>query len=243
MFSGLIRNQSLAEPVQATTLGFAGIPFWASCLVVLPVFAQAPWVRAQPFTAALFGFVLLSVGLLSHWLAPPKGKDLGALLVGFSGSWLAGSLYWGWLSSHPLLHLPVEAFALPLALTGLNTRWRLGCAFYLASLLGTGFTDLAMALTNVMPLWPSVVTATPAEAALLLQEAATRVMRPESFLVISAAGVLILCLVRDCRIRSLNATRWSTSWSVAASVLFTTLLIDGLFMTLSLLAPELSGLI
>ena len=243
MFSGLIRNQSLAEPVQATTLGFAGIPFWASCLVVLPVFAQAPWVRAQPFTAALFGFVLLSVGLLSHWLAPPKGKDLGALLVGFSGSWLAGSLFWGWLSSHPLLHLPVEAFALPLALTGLNTRWRLGCAFYLASLLGTGFTDLAMALTNVMPLWPSVVTATPAEAALLLQEAATRVMRPESFLVISAAGVLILRLVRDCRIRSLNATRWSTSWSVAASVLFTTLLIDGLFMTLSLLAPELSGLI
>ena len=243
MFSGLIRNQSLAEPVQATTLGFAGIPFWASCLVVLPVFAQAPWVRAQPFTAAFFGFVLLSVGLLSHWLAPPKGKDLGALLVGFSGSWLAGSLFWGWLSSHPLLHLPVEAFALPLALTGINTRWRLGCAFYLASLLGTGFTDLAMALTNVMPLWPSVVTATPAEAALLLQEAATRVMRPESFLVISAAGVLILRLVRDCRIRSLNATRWSTSWSVAASVLFTTLLIDGLFMTLSLLAPELSGLI
>ncbi|QNI74614.1 DUF3120 domain-containing protein [Synechococcus sp. NOUM97013] len=243
MFSGLIRNQSLAEPVQTTTLGFAAIPFWASCLVVLPVFAQAPWVRAQPFSAALFGFVLLVAGLLSHWLAPTKGKDLGALLVGFSGSWLAGSLFWGWLSSHPLLHLPVEAFALPLALTGLNTRWRLGCAFYLASLLGTGFTDLAMALTNVMPLWPSVVTATPSEAALLLQEAAARVMRPESFLVISASAVLILRLVRDCRIRSLNATPWSTSWAVAASVLFTTLLIDGLFLTLSLLAPELSGLI
>ena len=243
MFSGLIRNQSLAEPVQATTLAPASIPFWASGLVVLPVFVQAPWVRAQPFTAALFGFVLLVAGLLSHWLAPTKGRDFGALLVGFSGSWLAGSLFWGWLSSHPVVHLPVEAFALPLALTGLNTRWRLGCSFYLASLLGTGFTDLAMALIDVMPLWPAVVAATPTEAALLLQEAATRVMRPESFLVISAAGLVILRLVRDCRNRSLTPSPWSTSWAVAASVLFTTLLIDGLFLSLSLLAPELSGLI
>ena len=243
MFSGLMRNQSLAEPVQATSLGFAGTPFWASCLVVLPVFAQAPWVRSQPFTASIFGFVLLTAGLLSSWLAPSKRKELGALLVGFSGSWLAGSLFWGWLSSHPVLHLPVEAFALPLALTGLKTRWRLGCAFYLASLLGTGFTDLAMAFTNVMPLWPLVVTATPSEAGLLLQEAATRVMRPESFLVITAAGLVILRLVRACRVRSLKPSPSSSSWAVAASVLATTLLIDGLFLTLSLLWPELSGLI
>jgi hypothetical protein len=33
------------------------------------------------------------------------------------------------------------------------------------------------------------------------------------------------------------------AWGVAAAVLFTTLLIDGLFLSLSLLAPELSGLV
>ena len=94
-----------------------------------------------------------------------------------------------------------------------------------------------------MPLWPLVVTATPSEAGLLLQEAATRVMRPESFLVITAAGLVILRLVRACRVRSLKPSPSSSSWAVAASVLTTTLLIDGLFLTLSLLWPELSGLI
>ena len=137
LFSGLIRNQALAEPVQPIALGRVGLPFWASMLVVLPVFVQAPWVREQPFSSCLFGFVLLSVGVITHSIAPSRWKDFGALLVGFSGSWLAGSLFWGWLACHPVLHLPVEAFALPLAITGLQTRWRLGCAFYLASLLGT----------------------------------------------------------------------------------------------------------
>ena len=243
MFSGLIRNQALAEPVQPSALGFVGWPFWASMLVVLPVFVQAPWVREQPFTSCVFGFVLLAVGVITHSMAPLKWKDLGALLVGFSGSWLAGSLFWGWLASHPLLHLPVEAFALPLAITGLQTRWRLGCAFYLASLVGTAFTDLAMALTGVMTLWPAVVGASTAEATVLLQDAAAFVLRPSSLLTVMAAGVIILQLVQYCRHQSSLSMATDKAWSVAAAVLFTTLLIDGLFLSLSLLAPELSGLV
>ncbi len=243
MFSGLIRNQALAEPVQPSALGFVGWPFWASMLVVLPVFVQAPWVREQPFTSCVFGFVLLAVGVITHSMAPLKWKDLGALLVGFSGSWLAGSLFWGWLASHPLLHLPVEAFALPLAITGLQTRWRLGCAFYLASLVGTAFTDLAMALTGVMTLWPAVVGASTAEATVLLQDAAAFVLRPSSLLTVMAAGVIILQLVQYCRHQSSLSLATDKAWSVAAAVLFTTLLIDGLFLSLSLLAPELSGLV
>ena len=78
----------------------------------------------------------------------------GALLVGFSGSWLAGSLFWGWCRLHPLWHLPIEAFALPLALAGLGGRWRWAGAFYLAALLGTAATDAVMALTGLMDLWP-----------------------------------------------------------------------------------------
>ena len=243
MFSGLIRNQALTQPVQPIALGMAGLPFWASMLVVLPVFVQAPWVRLQPFTSCLFGLVLLSVGVITNSIAPNKWKELGALLVGFSGSWLAGSLFWGWLASHPLLHLPVEAFALPLAITGLQTRWRLGCAFYLASLLGTAFTDLVMALTGVMALWPAVINASTAEATLLLQDAAAFVLRPSSLLTVTTAAAIILQLVLHCRQRSTLSAAPDRSWSVAAAVLFTTLLIDGLFLSLSLLAPELSGLV
>ena len=243
LFSGLIRNQALTEPVQPIALRMAGLPFWASMLVVLPVFVQAPWVREQPFTSCLFGFVLLSVGVITNSIAPNKWKEFGALLVGFSGSWLAGSLFWGWLAIHPLLHLPVEAFALPLAITGLRTRWRLGCSFYLASLLGTAFTDLAMALTGVMTLWPAVLGASAAEATGLLQDAAAFVLRPTSLLTVTAAGVMIVQLVQYCRYRSSLSAENNKSWAVAAAVLFTTLLIDGLFLSLSLLAPELSGLV
>ena len=243
LFSGLIRNQALAEPVQPIALGRVGLPFWASMLVVLPVFVQAPWVREQPFSSCLFGFVLLSVGVITHSIAPSRWKDFGALLVGFSGSWLAGSLFWGWLACHPVLHLPVEAFALPLAITGLQTRWRLGCAFYLASLLGTAFTDLAMALTGVMALWPAVIAASPAEASVLLQDAAALVLRPSSLLTVCAAGIIIFQLVQYCRSRSSLSVASDRGWAVAAAVLFTTLLIDGLFLSLSLLAPELSGLV
>ena len=243
MFSGLIRNQALSEQVQPIALGKAGLPFWASLLVVLPVFVQAPWVREQPFTSCLFGFVLLAVGVITHSIAPSRWKEFGALLVGFSGSWLAGSLFWGWLASHPLLHLPVEAFALPLAITGLQTRWRLGCAFYLASLVGTAFTDLAMALTGVMTLWPAVVGASTAEATVLLQDAAAFVLRPSSLLTVMAAGVIILQLVQYCRHQSSLSLATDKAWSGAAAMLFTTLLIDGLFLSLSLLAPELSGLV
>ncbi len=137
----------------------------------------------------------------------------------------------------------MEAFALPLAITGLQTRWRLGCAFYLASLVGTAFTDLAMALTGVMTLWPAVVGASTTEATVLLQDAAAFVLRPSSLLTVIAAGVIILQLVQYCRHRSSLSNTTDNTWGVAAAVLFTTLLIDGLFLSLSLLAPELSGLV
>lgn len=243
LFSGLIRNQALSEQVQPVSLTRVGISTWASVLVVLPVFVQAPWVRVQPFTSCLFGLVLLSVGVITNSISTNQGRDFGALLVGFSGSWLAGSLFWGWLATHPLLHLPVEAFALPLAVTGLQTRWRLGCAFYLASLLGTGFTDLAMALTGVMSLWPAVVAASPADAALLLRDAATFVLQPSSLLIVGVMGAVIVLLVQQCNSRSTQPETSDKAWSLAASVLFTTLLIDGLFLALSLLAPEMSGLV
>ena len=92
-------------------------PALAAALVMLPVFVQAPWVRSSPVACTVFTAVLVALGLMLP-------GSLGALLIGFAGSWLAGAVFWGWLRLHPLWHLPVEAFALPLAVAGLQGPWR-----------------------------------------------------------------------------------------------------------------------
>ena len=137
-----------------------GLALVAALLASLPVFLQAPWVRQSPFSAALFSLVLLALGLgLERWGGSDR-CDQGALLVGFSGSWLGGALFWGWFRCHPLLHIPIEAFAMPLALGGLGMpRWRLAASFYLASLFGTACTDAAIASLGLMDFWPAALLA------------------------------------------------------------------------------------
>jgi hypothetical protein len=205
-------------------------------LVALPVFLQAPWVRLAPVTATMFTAALLTAGILLERQFRGWYREAGSLLVGFSGSWLAGCLFWGWCRLHPIWHLPIEAFALPLALAGLRSRWRLGCALYLGSLLGTAATDAAIAATGLMPLWPQVLAAAPADAALLLQQAGQRVLEPACFALVITAAILLV-----------QACRWlwwrGQSARVASTALATTLAIDGLFLAAALLAPRLSGLI
>ncbi len=207
-----------------------------SVLVAMPVFLQAPWVRLSPFTAALFTAVLVAVGVGLEQQRSPRLRDAGSLLVGFAGSWLGGCLFWGWCRLHPIGHLPIEAFALPLALAGLGGRWRLGCALYLGSLVGTAATDAAIAATGLMPLWPQVLLADPLAAGPLLQQAAQRVLEPGSLVVVMAAAAV---LVQTCR------WLWPQGRAarVASAALATTLAIDGLFLAAALAAPKLSGLI
>ena len=213
-----------------------GLTLISGVLVTLPVFLQAPWVRLAPFSAALFTAPLLGLALALAHHPNPRIRRSGELLVGFCGSWLGGCLFWGWFRLHPLWHLPIEAFALPLALTGLQGRWKLACGFYLGSLLGTAFTDAAMAATAVMSYWPQVLSASPADAPLLLQAAAQQVLAP-----------LPLTLVLLCGAVLLQACRWL--WQrgpvgrISASALATTLAVDALFLLAALLAPNLSGLI
>lgn len=205
-------------------------------LVTLPVFLQAPWVRLAPLSAALFTAVLVALGVALEQRKDQRLRDAGSLLVGFAGSWLGGCLFWGWCRLHPIWHLPIEAFALPLALAGLKTRWRLGCALYLGSLLGTAATDGAIALTGLMPLWPHVLAADPLAAGALLQEAAQRVLEPGPLLVVGASAALLLQICRLIWPQG-RAAR------VASAALATTLAIDGLFLAAALAAPRLSGLI
>jgi len=208
----------------------------SSLLVALPVFVEAPWVRHAPFSAVLFTAVFVALGLGMAHSQHPHLRRSGEVLVGFSGSWLAGALFWGWARPFPICHLPLEALALPLALAGLGTRWRLGCGFYLGSLLGTAATDAAIAATGLMPLWPLAVGAEPAAAPELLSQAARTLLHPAPMLLV---GVFGLALVQF--------SRWL--WNrgpvarIAATALATTLLVDALFLGLALLAPQLSGLI
>ena len=212
------------------------LPLMAALLVTLPVFVQAPWVRNAPVAAILFTIPLLAGAIVLALRGRGDWKDLGVLMVGFSGSWLAGSVFWGWCRLHPLWHLPIEAFALPLALAGLRGTWRLAGAFYLASLLGTATTDGVMALSGVIRLWPLVLTAPTEQAGMLLHQAALRVLQP-----LPLATVLISATV----LLQISQFLWRRGGicRVSAAALATTLTVDGLFLAAALLAPAFSGLI
>lgn len=129
---------------------------WASFLVSVPVFFQAPLVRTFPWISLALTLVWFS---LSRSLErSPQHRLVGEMLNGFSWCWLAGSIYWGWLRWEPLWHLPIEAIALPVVIWHLSQRKRsMGCFFYLGSLLGTAITDTYFYLIDVIPHWRAVM--------------------------------------------------------------------------------------
>ena len=140
-----------------------------------------------------------------------------------------------------MLHLPVEAFALPVALGGLQGRWRLAATFYLSSLLGTACTDLAMAATGVMQFWPAVVTASLDQAPLLLHQAGLHLLQPLPMVTLMIAAAIVLFVGR--RLNTNGNDSNGETGAMAAAVLITTLWVDGLFLLSALLQPGLSGLI
>ncbi len=212
-------------------------------MVVLPVFLQAPWVHFHPIAACLFTFVLLGVGVALVRFGGNKWARAGSLLVGVSGSWLGGCLFWGWLREHPVMHLPVEAIALPLAFVGLQTRWRIGAGFYLSCLLGTAVTDLMMLLTGVINSWPEVVKASLVEAPQLLHETAEQIFKPQSIILLIIAAVFIIFISNLMKERALPFSPSGSTWLVASAALSTTLWVDGLFLFTAFVEPRLSGLI
>jgi len=228
--------QDLRWWLQAHPLTRAGLPLITGLLVTLPVFVQAPWVRLAPFSATLFTVPLLALALLLSRHRDPRLARAGQLLVGFCGSWLGGCLFWGWFRLHPLWHLPIEAFALPLAIAGLQGPWRRAGQFYLGALIGTACTDAATALCGLMPLWPQVLQASPSEAPLLLSAAAEQVLQPLPLAVVSGFAAAMVA-----------AGRWlwrqGEGGQVVAASLLSTLAVDALFLALALLSPQLSGLV
>lgn len=237
--SSLLRPSPLAKPAPDLHLSLprdGRLLALAAFLTLGPVFLEAPLVRIAPMAAILATAPLLLMALALTRRPAPGRQAAGFLLVGFVGSWLGGALFWGWFRAYPFWHLPIEGFALPLALGGLRSRWRLGAWFYLASFLGTAITDGLIAATGLMAFWPPVVLAPPGAATELLRDAADSLLHPVPLLILALGGGWIAQLAHQL---------WAGDGArrVAAAALASTLAVDGLFLLAALLAPRLSGLI
>ncbi len=197
-------------------------------LVSVPVFFQAPLVRHWPLLSLFLtlGWVGLSQWLCSH----PTRQQWGDLLFGFTGSWLAGSIYWGWLRWEPFLHLPVESIGLPVAIWCiLRHRYLIGSWFYLGSLFGTAITDLYFYLVDLIPHWRKVMSVEPSLALGVFQSAIAQVSTPWG---IGCAILLctVLLLVGLLPLRSYGGviTPLKHRWAFGGAVL-STILVDSLF--------------
>ncbi|MGD1858948.1 MAG: DUF3120 domain-containing protein [Leptolyngbyaceae cyanobacterium] len=192
-------------------------------LVVVPVFFQAPLVRSLPWLSlALTGsWLLVGVSLSSRTTT----RLWGDLLTGFTWTWLAGSLYWGWLRTEPFWHLPVETLGLPLAvLLLLRGQGRVGSYFFLGSLFGTAVTDLYIYWTDLLPMWRQVMVVDPEWVSLILQEAADSLQNSVSVSrgLVVALGLLIVGILP---LQSKQACWWAFSGAVLS-----TLIVDLLFL-------------
>lgn len=191
-------------------------------LVSVPVFIEAPLVRSLPWLSLAMtgGWVWLSFALMSR----KSTYSWGDLLLGFSWSWLAGSIYWGWLRWEPLLHLPIEAIGLPFAIVCLRQNWgKVGNFFYLGSLLGTVLTDVYFYLVDLIPYWRQIMQVEPEAIAPILQSAVAQVNSPWGLIWAVIMAIVLLTLgIFPLRYQQLH---W---WAFSGAVL-STILVDSLF--------------
>jgi hypothetical protein len=197
--------------------------FTASFLVSVPVFFQAPIVRLFPWVSLLLTGFWVGLGCLLYQKQNPWWGDI---LWGFSWSWLAGSIYWGWFRTEPLIHIPIESIGLPFALWCLWRGWgKIGNFFYLGSLLGTAITDLYFYLTNVIPYWRELmaVDLDPALASPILKAALAQI---QTFWGISWAIVLVNILLA---VSWWSLKKMELHWWAFAGAVLSTILVDSLF--------------
>jgi hypothetical protein len=200
-------------------------------LVSLPVFAQAPLVRHAPWVSLVLTLGWLAFGL--HLTNHPHWQLWGNLLYGFALTWLAGSLYWGWLRTDPLWHIPIEAIALPWVVRELWHQRRLvGNYFYLGSLLGTAITDLYIHAVRLLPYWRGVMQpqVTDIELERIFGSALHQMYTPWGIiwalilsLLLVTVGLASLAFGRQ------HAPRLQLPWFAFSGAVLSTLLVDGLF--------------
>ena len=216
---------------------------WSSFFVILPIFIQAPWVRLNPISALCFTFIILLGAYVLHKKLSKKWYIVSSLLIGVSGSWLGGCLFWGWLSPFPILHIPVEAVVLPLALVGLGTNWKIGSSFYISSLFGTAVTDMTIFLIGIMDQWREVITADSESAPLILQKTSENLIQIKSLSIIFFVALILWFISKEIFDSATINTTNGKALLVSSYVIQTTLIVDGIFIFLAILQPTFSGLV
>lgn len=197
-------------------------------LVSGPVFLEAPLVRAWPVGA--LAMTLGWLGLAWWCDRQTRWKWWGDILFGFSLSWFAGAIYWGWFRWEPALHLPLESIGVPIAIACLwMGRGRLGSWFYLGSLLGTAVTDAYLWSVDLIPYWKRVMQVEPDAIAPILADALTQMNTPAGFIwaVVCASALL---LAGGMALRSRRVVAW-----IFAGAVLNTLAVDGLFWLTAML--------
>lgn len=201
----------------------------AALLVAFPVFIQAPLVRVAPTLS--FAVTALWLWLGYRWMKEPELNLWGDLLVGFSWTWLAGSVYWGWFRTNPYIHLPLEAIGLPIVLLLMFCgKAKIGNYFYLGSLLGTAITDIYFYCVGLIPYWRSLMLSPPADAGKILHGA---LLRMETYEGVGYAIVLLSLLVM---LGTIPMRSQSTKWWAFSGAILSTILVDSLFFVAAVLS-------
>ncbi len=203
----------------------------AAFLVSIPVFIQAPLVRQWPWVSLVLtlGWVALGYSLYRK----PNTALYGDLVLGFTWSWFAGSIYWGWFRWEPFIHLPIEAIGVPFAVWALlRQRYVVGTLFYLGSLWGTAITDGYFYLLGLIPYWRQVMQVEVKDSLPILQTALGQIQNASGafwagalVLILLVTGLMPLLISPEVRRGHGHAVHW---WAFMGAVL-STLLVDGLF--------------
>jgi hypothetical protein len=205
--------------LQSTWGVFAGSAF----LVSVPVFIEAPLVRHYPVLSVVLTILWASLGWIL--IQRPQSQIWGDLILGFSWSWLAGAIYWGWFRWEPAIHLPIESIGVPLAIWAL---WRgvgkVGALFYLGSLLGTAITDLYFYQVGLIDHWRQLMQVDPSLALPILQQAIGQVRTPWG----TAWAVVLVNLLLGVGIIPLGTKQWH--WYAFSGAVLTTIVVDSLFL-------------
>ena len=198
-------------------------------LVAVPVFVQAPLVRAFPW---------ISLAMTGLWLwfgwtlfNQPSRRLWGDLVIGFSWTWLAGAIYWGWFRWEPLIHLPIESIGLPIVLLLMRYgKANIGNYFYLGSLFGTAITDIYFYCTDLIPYWRKLMASQPAEVPDVLHSA---LLQMGTYQGVGFAIVLLSLLVM---LGTIPLRTQSVRWWAFSGAVLSTILVDSLFFIAAVLA-------
>jgi hypothetical protein len=209
--------------------GTWGVFATAAFLVSVPVFLEAPLVRQYPVLSVVSTIVWVALGLIL--IQRPQSQIWGDLMLGFSWSWLAGAIYWGWFRSEPSIHLPIESIGIPFAVLCLwRGVGRIGSLFYLGSLLGTAITDLYFYQVGLVDYWKQLMRVDPTLATPILQQAIAQVHTPWG----TAWAVVLVNFLLAVGIMSLGTKQ--LHWYAFSGAVLTTIVVDSLFLLVASVA-------